>query len=460
MDSLLQLRMSRLVSSRVASIMLSVTLFGAGALAGSTSLAGCSDDTRAIRPLEESTSDAVRRAAAPSVEARGGRLIPAADSILLEAVSRKVLPGAVLLVTQDESVLHRKAYGYARLYNPDGSRLAEPEPMTLDHVFDLASLTKVFATTFAIMMLVDRGDVDLDAPVSQYLTEFAGSSKDSVLVRHLLTHTAGLYPWKPVYYHATSPPEAFDYVRSLPLAYPVGHERHYSDLGFMLLGYLVEARTGEDIDSFLRENVYGPLGLQKTMFVPREHGFSGPFAATSHGNPFERRMVFDDEFGYDVDEDPEAFDQWRDYTLIGEVNDGNAHHAHDGVAGHAGLFSTADDLTMLLQVLIAEGRYESLQLVSAETVREFLTITASGNGLGWAMSPAVLRIENPPQGVFGHTGFTGTYAVGFPVQRTTLVLLTNRQNLGVGADGRYNSLDELRAEVAAAVLDAIGHRPR
>lgn len=445
--------------NRLASLSLGVVLFGVGALAGSLSLVGCDDDMRAVPPREASGSEAAQSAGATSTAGGRGHLIPAADSILLGAVSSEVIPGAVLLVTKSQSVLHRKAYGYARLYDKNGTRLGEPEPMTVDHVFDLASLTKVFATTYAIMMLVDRGEIELDAPVSRYLSEFSGPSKDSVSVRHLLTHTAGLYPWKPIYYHATTAPEAFDYICRLPLSYPVGGERRYSDLGFMLLGYLVEARTGQDVDAYLREELYGPLGLQRTTFVPREHGHSGPFAATSHGNPFEKRMVFDDEFGYQVDEDLEAFDKWRDYTLIGEVNDGNAYHAHRGVAGHAGLFSTADELTMLLELLIANGTYESLQVVSAATVREFLTRTASGDGLGWAMSPAILHIDDPPPGAFGHTGFTGTYAVAFPAQRTILVLLTNRQNLGVGPDGRYNALDDLRAEVASAVLNAIGYGP-
>ncbi len=445
--------------TRAVTVSLSLVIFGVVASASFTTLSGCADDGGAMRPMEGPAADAADHSDTLRLDESTPRLIPAADSILKVAVSSELVPGAVLLVTRDESVLHRKAYGYARLYSFDGKRLAQPEPMSVDHIFDLASLTKVFATTYAVMMLVDRGEVDLDTPISKYLPQFSGPSKDSVRVRHLLTHAAGLYPWKPIYYHATNAQEAFDYISRLPLAYPEGRDRHYSDLGFMLLGYLVESRSSRNVDAFLTKELFGPLGLRRTMFVPRLHGMEGPFAATSHGNPFEKRMVSDDQFGYDVDEDAEAFDGWRDYTLIGEVNDGNAYHAHSGVAGHAGLFSTADELTILLNVLMADGKYESQEFIRPGTVRRFLTESEFGNGLGWAMSPSVLRIESPPPGTFGHTGFTGTYVAVFPGQRTTLVLLTNRQNLGVGPDGRYNSLDALRADVADAVLDAIGYTP-
>ena len=388
--------------------------------------------------------DAVRQSASG--------LIVAADSVLRAAVEEGVVPGAVLAVSRGGEILHRKAYGFARLYEFGGERLADPEPMSVDHVFDVASLTKVFATTFGIMILVDRGEVDLDAPVSEYLPAFSGPHKDSIRVRHLLTHGAGLFPWKPVYYHARNQQEAFTYTRGLPTAYPVGRERHYSDLGFMLLGYLIEERTGRSIDAFLREELYLPMDLTRTTYVPRAHGVEGRFAATSHGNPFERRMVYDDDFGYRMDEDPEAFDGWRNYVLAGEVNDGNAYYAHGGIAGHAGLFSTADELLALLELLLQKGVFKGRRYFSESVADTFLTEAAFGNGLGWAMSAGILRIEDPPAGTFGHTGFTGTYAAALPSEGLAIVLLTNRQNLGVGPDGRYNSLDSLRAEVASAVV--------
>ncbi len=381
-----------------------------------------------------------------------GPAIEEADEVLRAAIRDAVVPGAVLLVARGNGTRHRRAYGYARLTAFDGTRLADPEKMSVDHVFDLASLTKVFATTLGVMMLIDRDQVNLDDRVSKHLPGFSDAHKDSVLVRHLLTHSAGLFPWKPIYYHASDRQEAFTYIAELPLAYGVGKERHYSDLGFMLLGYVIEEASDRPLDVFLREELYEPLGLKQTAFVPRAHGVTGPFAATSLGNPFERRMVYDDEFGYRVDEDAESFDGWRDYVLVGEVNDGNAHHAHAGVAGHAGLFSTADELRVLMELLLGKGVRDGRRYFSGAVVDTFTTMKEFGNGLGWAMSPEVLHIEDPPPGAFGHTGFTGTYAVAFPTINTCVILLTNRQNFGVGPDGRYNSLNKLRGDIASAIL--------
>ena len=258
-------------------------------------------------------------AAPPSQEA----VLAAVDSLLEADVAAGRVPGAVLLAVRGDEVLRHRAYGYARRFGPDGQPLPGPEPMTTAHVFDLASVTKVAATTLALMRLADGGKVDVDAPVNRYLPGFRGPGKDSVTVRHLLTHTSGLPPWEPVYYHARTPAAARAYVEQLPLDAPVGRQRRYSDLGFMLLGYLIETVSGRPLDAFVAEEVYALLGLRHTAFVPRARGL-GPFAATSHGNPFERRMVADDAFGYVCDEDPDAFQGWRVHTLDGEVNDGNA----------------------------------------------------------------------------------------------------------------------------------------
>jgi CubicO group peptidase (beta-lactamase class C family) len=326
--------------------------------------------------------------------------------------------------------------------------------MTTGHVFDLASVSKVMATTFAVMQLVDEAAVDLDAPVSRYVPEFTGPHKDSVTVRHLLLHAGGLSPWRPVYYHARTASEARAFVAAAPLAYPVGRVRHYSDLGFMLLGYIVESVSGEALDEFLDDEIYGPVGLRSTAFNPLEHGL-GPFAATSHGNPFERRMVADDTFGYLCDEDADSFAGWRRYTLIGEVNDGNAFHAHRGVAGHAGLFSTARELGVLMDLLLNRGRAGERQVLTHRTVDSFLTPGLFGNGLGWIMSPELLGREIAGTGAFGHTGFTGTYVLGIPKYGVSIVLLTNRQNLGVGSDTRYNNVNPLRRRVVHAIVTGL-----
>ena len=373
-----------------------------------------------------------------------------ADSLVAAAVESGI-SGAVLLVSKGGEVRHLGAHGMARQYEFGGAESDAAVPMRVDQVFDLASLTKVFATTFGIMMLVDAGHVDLDAPVYAYLPAFSSPGKDSITVRHLLTHTAGLYPWKPVYYHASNREEAFEYISRLGLAYPVGAARHYSDLGFMLLGYLIEEVAGLPMDVFLMQNLYGRLGLEHTGFNPSTAN-PDAFAATSHGNPFERRMVADDDFGYVCDEDPEDFTDWRERVFIGEVNDGNAYHAHGGLAGHAGLFSTAIELYTLLQLLLDRGEFEDRQIISEAVIAKFLTPDVTGNGLGWAMSPAALVLDEAPAGAFGHTGFTGTYALAIPSQDLAVILLTNRQHAGVDPDGRYPSVNELRRGVVETLL--------
>lgn len=383
-----------------------------------------------------------------------------ADSLVRRAVEDGLIPGAVLLVGKDGRTLVHRAYGHSLLYRwedpragsaaypPEPELLPDPVPMSPGTVFDLASVTKVMATTMALMLLVDRGEVQLDAPVRTYLPRFRGSSRDSITVRHLLTHTSGLPQWLPLYYHAGSREEAYTRIRELPLEWGVGEGRHYSDLGFMLLGYLVERVVGLSLDRFLSRELYGPLGLTTLSFRPLQ----GPFAATSHGNPYERRMVHDSAFGYQIPGDPGRWDGWRTRTLVGEVNDGNAHHAHQGLAGHAGLFGTARDLAVLLDLLLNRGTLNGRRLLKEETVRIFLRPGPSGQALGW-QAP-----DWAPLGSFSHSGFTGTFVLGVPNRDggpkggLALVLLTNRQNMGTGPDGRYADLAPLQEAVARAVL--------
>lgn len=387
------------------------------------------------------------------VEAQPG-IFSAVDSLLQHEVDQQHVAGAVVQIARRGEILHRGAYGYAQRYAYGMEPLEPPDAVTPEHLFDLASLTKVFATTFGIMMLVDRGVIDLDAPLRQYLPEFTGGGKDYVTVRHLLTHTSGLTEWTPLYYHAGSKAETYESIVDLPLRYEVGSGRHYSDLGFMLLGYLVERMTRQALDDFLRENLYGPLDLHNTLFTPVAHGVdTARIAATSHGNPFEYRMVHDGEFGYRVDVDPDAWNEWRDYTLRGEVNDGNAYYAHDGVAGHAGLFSTVDDLQVLLDLVLAGGHIDGDTLISGRVIDEFLIAdSVSGNGLGWAMDPSVIQARGAPEGTFGHTGFTGTSVVAVPEHDLTIILLTNRQNVGPDVSGRYFDVNPVRQQIVTYVL--------
>jgi len=393
--------------------------------------------------------------------------LPAADSLVATWVAGGRIPGAVLVVMHNGERVLERAYGHARVLEygrgeygrgesgtaqagalPPGAlvHLPHPVPMTTSTVFDLASVTKVMATTFAVMLLVDRGVLELDAPVWTVLPDFRGGGKEGITPRHLLSHTAGLQPWVPVQYHASTPQEAWAHVRDLPPGWTVGEGRHYSDLGFMVLGRMVEEMAGAPLDDVLREELFGPLGLRDTGFRRRGAALHTPMAATSHGNPYEHRMVHDSTFGYRIPGDAEAWDGWRRYTLLGEVNDGNAWHAWGGVAGHAGLFSTGRELSVLLQLLLDGGVHRGRRYLRPETIDAFLRPVAEGQALGWQLPSWA------PPGSFAHTGFTGTWVLGVPSRGMAVVLLTNRQHLGLDERGFYPEVGALQRGVAGALL--------
>lgn len=380
--------------------------------------------------------------------------IAALDTLIQHAINQDHIPGAVIRIQQNDSILHHKAYGYAQEYEYDMKRLKEPVPMTRDHLFDLASLTKVFATTFGIMQLVDRGQVDLDDYLQNVLPGFAEGEKSKITIRHLLSHTSGLVQWYPLYYKAADSKERLKVISEMPLKWPVGEGRHYSDLGFMLLGDIIEKVSCKPLDQFLAAELYEPLNLQYTTFNPLKKGLKN-IAATSHGNPFEKRMVYDDDFGYTVDVDPDSWNGWREYTLKGKVNDGNAWYANEGVAGHAGLFSSASELQILIDLLLDDGTDEGRQVISSAVIDTFLTKDRYRNGLGWAMDKSFISAKGTPAGTYGHTGFTGTNVVVIPEYDASIIFLTNRQNVGVQEDGSYFNLNPMRQEIVNLVLQEV-----
>ncbi len=412
----------------------------AGCLAGVAALVvipGCGT----TRHSAVASHEAAVTATSPGI-ARG---IATADS-LIEASLGTRIPGAVLVVAQHGRLLHERAFGFAQLNDYEGRRLSSPRPMLTSTMFDLASVTKVMATTMAMMMLVDRGALDLDAPVWRYLPDFRGPQLDSITVRHLLNHSSGLVQWQPLYYSAPNSAETYRVIREMPLGWGVGSGRHYSDLGFMLLGYIIERVSGQRLDDFLTRELYAPLGLRMTTFTPKQHGFTD-FAATESGNAYERHMVYDSTFGYLYKGDPRAWNGWRAYVLAGEVNDGNAFHANGGVAGHAGLFSTASELRILLDLLNARGESEGRRVIGGETIERFLTRDGYGHYLGWMLP------RDMPEGSFSHSGFTGTYVLGVPAHGLSIVLLTNRQNLGTNERGYFPDVAPLTAAISRAIVE-------
>lgn len=375
------------------------------------------------------------------------------DSLLQSEINSDKIPGAVVQVKKGKQVLFQRAYGLSQKYNTLHQLLPNPEPTTLEHLYDLASLTKVVGTTTGIMVLVDQKQIGLDDPVGKYIPAFDSSEKSKITIRHLLSHSAGLKEWYPLYYRASNKQETYRLIGELPLAFPVGKQRRYSDLGFVLLGQIIEQVSKLPLEQFLDEQVFKPLGMVHTTYNPLSKGGFTKIAATSHGNPYEKRMVYDPSLGFTVKEiDPKQWDNWRNYTLKGEVNDGNTWYANGGISGAAGLFSTVGDLQKLVDMLMAKGKVGERKFISAPTIEQFLTKDQFNNGLGWMMDPTNPVMKNAPGGTFAHTGFTGTSIVVVPQANVSVIMLINRQNMGLSAKGTYYDLGPLRQKVMAAVL--------
>ncbi len=400
--------------------------------------------------------------------------------------------GAVVLAIKDGEVILEKAYGYAHYYdaaegsdywNPTYVQTAEPREMTVDTLFDLASVTKVMATTQSIMILVDRGLLDVNDTVKQYWPEFTGGGKDDITVAQLLTHSSGLPQWEATFLYCDTHEEQMAYIEGLEIVESYrtdGGEPKYSDFSFMTLGFLVEKITGTPMEDFVKENVYEPLGMTSTTYNPLDNGFTkDQIAATSLGNPYEYRMVDEENFnvGYDCTKDLEAFKAftgWRNYTLIGEVNDGNAGMGGGGIAGHAGLFSTASDLGILLQCMLDGGKYidadgNEQQLYSAETVELFTTkhTTYAENhngtlseefGYGFKLDQSWMG-KTATENVFGHDGFTGTTVFADPDNDYIFICLTNKMQCGfrtATSNNYYNSNSWISWNMNQLVKDYLG----
>lgn len=380
-------------------------------------------------------------------------LVHTIDSILKSQVNTNRIPGAVIEVKIGDQVIVKQAYGYAQKYDYRHHLLARPDTMTIGTLFDIASLTKVVGTTTSIMLLVDRGLVHIDDPVSKYIKAFASPDKASITIRHLLTHTSGLYEWYPMFYRASTKQATFKLIGELPLAFQVGAGRHYSDLGFTVLGEIIEKASGMPLDQFEEQNIFVPLGMGHTMYNPLTKGKRYNIAATSFGNPYETKMVYDPSLGYQFKEiKHDQWAGWRHYVVRGEVNDGNAWYAEKGVAGAAGLFSTVDDLQKLVDVLIHGGKIGSKQFISEQTIQTFLSKDRFKNGLGWMMDLENPVIAGGPEGSFGHTGFTGTSIAVVPSQHISVILLINRQHEGLIDNKGYYNVSPIRAEIFKAVL--------
>jgi len=380
-------------------------------------------------------------------------LISKIDSILQTKVTLDEIPGAVFEIKKGKEIIYEHAFGYAQKYDFNHNLLSPPERMTVNYLFDIASLTKVIGTTTAVMLLVDRGLLRIEDPVYKYVKAFDTPDKREITIRHLLTHTAGLYEWYPLYYRAVNKSESYRLIGELPLMFPVGKQRRYSDLGFVILGEIIEIISRQPLEKFEEQNIFIPLQMKNTVYNPLQKGFN-KIAATSSGNPYEKRMVYDSTLGYKIKEiDPASWNGWRTYTLRGEVNDGNTWYANGGISGAAGLFSTVEDLQKLTEMLINKGKVGSIQFISEKTIQTFLTRDNFNNGLGWMMDRDNSFMKNGPAGTFGHTGYTGTSISVIPGDGISVILLINRQNTGLLNNGDYYNVNAVRLQVFNAVLD-------
>jgi len=341
-----------------------------------------------------------------------------------KVIQAKGAPGAVGAIIKDGSFVARRALG--NMQSNIIYRSAEtgqiiytplPEPMLESTLFDLASVTKMIATTTSVMILMERGKIELDQPVCAYIPEFGARGKEKITVRHLLTHTSGLPAWYPFYLDCVNREEVFQMIyEDVDLVYKPGDKRIYSDLGFITLGRLVEVVSGERLDRFAKLNIFDPLGMKDTTYLPwkRERLYSAPT----------------------------EYDPLRNRALRGIVHDENA-RALGGVSGHAGLFSTANDLAIFAQTLLNKGEFKGVRILSEKTIETMLTpqITdeamKKGSGflqtrkqlLGWwGMDDAVTMGDMgglPSVKAFGHSGFTGTMICIDPEHKAAAILLTN-----------------------------------
>jgi uncharacterized protein YbbC (DUF1343 family)/CubicO group peptidase (beta-lactamase class C family) len=339
------------------------------------------------------------------------------DPLVQQAIADHKIPGGVLLVGHNGRVVYRRAFGMRSL---------EPirEPMTLDTIFDLASLTKCIATTASIMKLVQEGRIRLNDPVAAYLPEFAQNGKQDITVRELLTHYSGLAPDLDLKSPWRGRETAFTMAMQQTPANPPGSRFVYSDINFEVLGFLVEKISGTPLNEFAERNIFQPLGMKHTRFLPPPE-LKPQIAPTQY-----------DENGV---------------MLRGIVHDPTARRM-GGVAGHAGLFSTADDLAIFAQELLHGSRILSRESIEKMTTPQQPANAASLRGFGWDIdSPySTNRGELLPVGSFGHTGFTGTSIWMDPITDTYVILLTNAVHPRGGT-----SMVSLRSRVATAVVSAL-----
>jgi CubicO group peptidase (beta-lactamase class C family) len=341
-----------------------------------------------------------------------------AEQLLAAFVDSKVFPGAALIVGYRGAIVLDAAVGKLD-YTRSSARTSQ------DTIYDLASVTKAVSTTSAAMMLTESGRLLLHAPVQDYLPEFRGTGKERVLVQHLLSHSSGLPSRARIYLEARGYNEVFGRVCAAPLEYPPGTKAQYSDLGMILLGEIIQRAAGRPLDQLVKESLFAPLGMSSTGYRP--------------GKSLIRRIA------------PTENDPWRKRVVRGEVHDENA-FAMGGVAGHAGLFSSARDLAIFAQMMLNGGMYDHRRCFSPSTIARFTAREIGNRALGWGKpTDADWTGQTFSPQAYGHSGFTGTSIWIDPQRQMFMILLANRVHPTRDPD----RMPEVRQAISEAVVRAL-----
>jgi CubicO group peptidase (beta-lactamase class C family) len=361
---------------------------------------------------------------APSAVGMSARRLATINRVVERGIKAGGYPGAAVVVGRKGAVVWQKGFGHLGWTKDAASVTADSS------IYDLASLTKVVGTTTAVMILFDEGKLRLDDSVVKFIPEFTGGGKDAVTIRQLLEHRSGLPAGRDLWRIAHSPEEARAAVIATNLEAAPGTRYEYSDLGADMLGFVVERISGQTLDQFLAARVFGPLGMKDTRFRP-DASLRGRIAPTEINPP-------------------------RGYPLRGEVHDENA-YALGGVAGHAGLFSTASDLAIFAQMMLNGGEFNGTRIVADSTIRQFTT-RAKGAGtraLGWDTCDGEYGCgKYMDEQSYGHTGYTGTSLWIDPDNRMFVILLTNRVHAAT-ARRPAKVISDVRADLADAAELAV-----
>ncbi len=381
------------------------------------------------------------------------------DEAVIASIERGETPGAVALVARKGRIVYRKAFGH---------RAVEPrrEPMTADTVFDLASLTKVIATATSMMMLVERGQVSLADAVARYIPEFGRAGKERVTIEQLLTHRAGLVPDNEIADYVGVTINPLEKIYDLQLSYEPGARFVYSDVGYIVAAEVIRRVSGKTLDQFSRENIFAPLGMKETFWGTgdRRQGMGKGSSARVSDNKKSRGQK-NSGIPSSISHPPSPIlpqriaptERREGRWMRGEVHDPRAYEM-GGVAGHAGLFSTADDVAVFCQMILNGGQYRGARLLAPYTIERMIAAHAlpasQMRGLGWDVNTSFSsnRGDLFPVGTFGHTGFTGTSVWLDPATETFVVLLTNRVH--PAGKGDVTRLRSFIASIVAASITA------